>query len=30
MQEHEDAVSEAGFVPYFEDIAVEYDPDTDG
>jgi 2-oxoglutarate ferredoxin oxidoreductase subunit beta len=28
MQEHEEAVSEAGFVPYFEDIAVEYDPDT--
>jgi 2-oxoglutarate ferredoxin oxidoreductase subunit beta len=25
MQEHEDAVSEAGFVPYFEDISVEYD-----
>jgi 2-oxoglutarate ferredoxin oxidoreductase subunit beta len=28
MQEHEEAVSEAGFVPYFEDIAVEYDPDS--
>jgi 2-oxoglutarate ferredoxin oxidoreductase subunit beta len=28
MQEHEDAVSEAGFVPYFDDIAVEYDAST--
>ena len=28
MQEHEEAVSEVGFVPYFEDIAVEYDPNT--
>src|ERR1700733_1781577 len=28
MQEHEEAVSEVGFVPYFDDIAVEYDPDT--
>jgi len=28
MQEHEDAVSEAGFVPFFEDIAVEYDPSS--
>src|SRR5277367_2826733 len=24
MQEHEEAVGEVGFVPYFEDIAVEY------
>jgi 2-oxoglutarate ferredoxin oxidoreductase subunit beta len=28
MQEHEEAVSEVGFVPYFEDISVEYDPNT--
>ena len=28
MQEHEEAVGEVGFVPYFEDIAVEYDPNT--
>jgi 2-oxoglutarate ferredoxin oxidoreductase subunit beta len=28
MQEHEEAVSEIGFVPSFEDIAVEYDPGT--
>src|SRR5450432_4004348 len=28
MQEHEEAVSEVGFVPYFDDIAVEYDPNT--
>src|SRR3954449_8222094 len=28
MQEHEEAVSELGFVPYFEDIAVEYDANT--
>ena len=28
MQEHEEAVSEVGFVPYFDDIAVEYDADT--
>jgi 2-oxoglutarate ferredoxin oxidoreductase subunit beta len=28
MMEHEDAVSEVGFVPYFDDIAVEYDPST--
>ena len=28
MQEHEEAVSEAGFVPYFDDISVDYDPDT--
>jgi 2-oxoglutarate ferredoxin oxidoreductase subunit beta len=25
MQEHEEAISEVGFVPHFEDIAVEYD-----
>jgi 2-oxoglutarate ferredoxin oxidoreductase subunit beta len=28
MQEHEDEVSEVGFVPFFEDISVEYDPGT--
>jgi len=28
MQEHEEAISEVGFVPSFEDIAVEYDPGT--
>jgi len=28
MQEHEEAVSEVGFVPYFEDIAVDYDANT--
>lgn len=28
MQEHEEAVGEIGFVPYFDEIAVEYDPDT--
>jgi len=28
MQEHDDIVGEVGFVPYFDDIAVEYDPDT--
>src|SRR5215472_5161708 len=26
VQEHEEAISEAGFVPHFEDIAVDYDP----
>jgi len=26
VQEHEEAIAEAGFVPHFEDIAVEYDP----
>jgi 2-oxoglutarate/2-oxoacid ferredoxin oxidoreductase subunit beta len=26
VQEHEDAISEAGFVPHFEDISVDYDP----
>jgi 2-oxoglutarate/2-oxoacid ferredoxin oxidoreductase subunit beta len=25
MQEHEEAISEVGFVPHFEDIAVDYD-----
>jgi 2-oxoglutarate ferredoxin oxidoreductase subunit beta len=28
MQEHEEAISEVGFVPHFEDIAVDYDPGT--
>ena len=28
MQEHDDEVGEVGFVPYFDDIAVEYDHDT--
>jgi len=28
MQEHEEEVGEVGFVPYFEDIAVEYDPNS--
>jgi 2-oxoglutarate/2-oxoacid ferredoxin oxidoreductase subunit beta len=28
MQEHEEAVSEVGFVPYFDDIAVDYDPNS--
>lgn len=28
MQAHEDAISEAGFVPHFDDIAVDYDPGT--
>jgi 2-oxoglutarate ferredoxin oxidoreductase subunit beta len=28
MQEHEEAIGEVGFVPHFEDIAVEYDHDT--
>ena len=28
MQEHEEAISEVGFVPHFEDIAVDYDHDT--
>ncbi|MBV8629865.1 MAG: 2-oxoacid:ferredoxin oxidoreductase subunit beta, partial [Silvibacterium sp.] len=26
MQEHEDAITEVGFVPHFEDIAIDYDP----
>jgi 2-oxoglutarate ferredoxin oxidoreductase subunit beta len=28
MQEHQDAVSEVGFVPYFDDISVDYDPNS--
>jgi 2-oxoglutarate ferredoxin oxidoreductase subunit beta len=28
MQEHEEPLGEMGFVPYFEDIAVEYDANT--
>jgi 2-oxoglutarate ferredoxin oxidoreductase subunit beta len=28
MQEHEEAITEVGFVPHFEDIAVEYDAGT--
>src|SRR5271166_948658 len=28
MQEHEESVAEVGFVPHFEDIAVDYDADT--
>ena len=28
MQEHEEAISEVGFVPSFEEIDVEYDPGT--
>ena len=28
VQEHEEAISEAGFVPHFEDISVDYDPGT--
>jgi 2-oxoglutarate/2-oxoacid ferredoxin oxidoreductase subunit beta len=28
MQEHEEAISEIGFVPSFEDISIEYDPGT--
>jgi 2-oxoglutarate ferredoxin oxidoreductase subunit beta len=28
MQEHEEAINEIGFVPHFEDIAVDYDPGT--
>jgi 2-oxoglutarate ferredoxin oxidoreductase subunit beta len=28
MMEHQDAVSEVGFVPYFDDIAVDYDPNS--
>src|SRR5437868_875445 len=26
VQEHEEAIAEAGFVPHFEDISVDYDP----
>ena len=28
VQDHEEPISEAGFVPHFEDIAVDYDPGT--
>jgi 2-oxoglutarate ferredoxin oxidoreductase subunit beta len=28
MQAHEEAITEVGFVPHFEDIAVDYDPGT--
>src|ERR1700729_916555 len=28
MQEHEEAITEVGFVPHFEDIAIDYDPGT--
>src|SRR6476619_5454012 len=28
MKEHEEAIHEVGFVPHFEDIAVDYDPGT--
>jgi 2-oxoglutarate/2-oxoacid ferredoxin oxidoreductase subunit beta len=28
MQEHEETVSEIGFIPLFEDITVDYDPNT--
>jgi 2-oxoglutarate/2-oxoacid ferredoxin oxidoreductase subunit beta len=28
MQEHEEAISEVGFVPYFQEIDVDYDPGT--
>jgi 2-oxoglutarate/2-oxoacid ferredoxin oxidoreductase subunit beta len=28
MQEHEEDISDVGFVPFFEEIAVEYDPGT--
>jgi 2-oxoglutarate ferredoxin oxidoreductase subunit beta len=28
MQEHEEPISEVGFVPYFQEIDVEYDPGT--
>jgi 2-oxoglutarate/2-oxoacid ferredoxin oxidoreductase subunit beta len=28
MQEHDEQISEAGFVPSFEDISVDYDPGT--
>ncbi len=29
MQEHEEAISEVGFVPHFQEIDVEYDPGHD-
>ncbi|MGH9585497.1 MAG: 2-oxoacid:ferredoxin oxidoreductase subunit beta, partial [Acidobacteriaceae bacterium] len=28
MQAHEEAITEVGFVPHFEDIAIDYDPGT--
>jgi 2-oxoglutarate/2-oxoacid ferredoxin oxidoreductase subunit beta len=28
VQDHEEPIAEAGFVPHFEDIAIEYDPGT--
>jgi 2-oxoglutarate ferredoxin oxidoreductase subunit beta len=28
VQDHEEPIAEAGFVPHFEDIAVDYDPGT--
>jgi 2-oxoglutarate ferredoxin oxidoreductase subunit beta len=28
MQEHDEPISEVGFVPHFQDIAVDYDPGT--
>ena len=28
MKEHEEAIAEVGFVPYFEEIDVDYDPGT--
>src|SRR5271163_2302771 len=28
MQEHEEAITEVGFVPSFEDISIDYDPGT--
>jgi len=28
MQEHDEPITEVGFVPYFQDIAVDYDPGT--
>jgi 2-oxoglutarate ferredoxin oxidoreductase subunit beta len=28
VQDHEEPISEAGFVPHFEDISVDYDPGT--
>src|SRR3989440_3603808 len=28
MQEHEEAITEVGFVPHFEDISVDYEPGT--
>jgi 2-oxoglutarate/2-oxoacid ferredoxin oxidoreductase subunit beta len=28
MQEHEEAITEVGFIPHFEDISVDYEPGT--